>query len=291
LPRNFNWRQRASERVQELIFRNSWPAAITSRIWPPAFRIWHDRVTVAKSLGTAKSLRIGFASDFHAGPLTPQASIDAACLALIDAEPELILLGGDFVSIDHRHMHRMLAPLSKLRPPLGVHAVLGNHDHWAGASEVTAMLTAAGVNVLTNRSQRLPPPFENTMIVGLDDHLSGTPDAASVEWPGGLMTLLLIHAPSGLLDAGDGPFDIAFAGHTHGGQITMPGGYAPVVPSGSLSRQYLAGRYQIEKDRVLFVSVGIGNSSVPLRFGPRPEILVCEVSTLDQATPDASPSR
>src|SRR5690349_7516037 len=136
---------RTIERVQEVIFRNSWPADVASAIWPPPFRVWWEKVTVATTIGAAPSLRIAFASDFHAGPLTPQSSIDTACAALMDAEPQLILLGVDFVSIDHRHMLRLLAPLQTLRAPLGVHAVLGNHDHWAGARDVAAMLQAGGV--------------------------------------------------------------------------------------------------------------------------------------------------
>jgi predicted MPP superfamily phosphohydrolase len=262
-----------------LFFRDSWPAALAGRIWPPAFRVWTEQLALRKPLGAAPTLRIAFASDFHTGPLTSPASVQAACTALMSAAPDLILLGGDFVSIAHRHARHLVAPLSNLRAPLGVHAVLGNHDHWAGASEVGAMLSTAGVNLLVNRSHRFPAPWENTLLVGLDDHLSGYPDASRAEWNPECATLLLIHQPSGLLDVGDHTFDAAFAGHTHGGQITMPGGYAPVVPYGSLSRRYLGGRYDIEDRATLFVSVGVGNSSLPLRFGPKPEILVCEVSS------------
>jgi hypothetical protein len=276
--RNFGWWRRTSESLQAAVFGDAWPAALVARMWRPPFRVWHERIELQKPLGTAARLRIGFASDFHAGPLTPPESIESACRALADACPDLVLLGGDFVSLAARHASRLLAPLQGVTAPLGVFAVLGNHDHWAGAAEVVEVLRQAGVSLLTNRSHRLASPYHNTLLVGLDDHISGQPDPAGPEWDETSATVLLLHQPSGLLDAGNRPFDLAFAGHTHGGQIVLPGGFAPVVPQGALSRRYLAGRYCLDAGRHLLVSVGLGNSGLPLRLGPVPEIIICDLA-------------
>jgi uncharacterized protein len=278
LTRNFNWWRRASEYLQDLFYQDTWPAAWTSRIWTPSFQVWYERLEIRKPLGTSPRLRIAFAADFHAGPLTPPDSIRTACEALTDANPDVILLGGDFVSVAPRHVTRVQELFRDLRAPLGVFAVLGNHDHWAGARLVEAALREVGVEFLINRSHRLPAPFENTLLAGLDDHISGHPDPEGPQWNPAATTILLIHAPSGLLDAGDRPFDVALAGHTHGGQIHLPGGYAPVVPQGALSRQYLAGRYALRGGAHLLVTVGIGNSSVPIRLGPVPEVLICDLA-------------
>lgn len=277
LIRNYSWWRRLSEHIEGAVLGESWPADLVSRIWPPTLRIWQETVTLQKRLGTAERFRIAFASDFHAGPFTPAATIASACQALSAAKADLILLGGDFVSIAARHATRLHEPLSSLTAPLGVFAALGNHDHWAGAAAVTAVLEGAGVSLLTNRSHRLPAPFERTLLVGLDDHLSGSPDSSGPDWDPRSVTLLLIHQPSGLLDTGGHSFDLAVAGHTHGGQITLPGGLAPIVPKGALSRRYLAGRYPLDGGRHLLVSVGLGNSGLPIRLGPVPEILVCDV--------------
>jgi predicted MPP superfamily phosphohydrolase len=277
LTRNFGWWRRASEYLQDLVYGDFWPAAWASRIWTPSFRVWHERIELGKPLGSSSRLRLAFAADFHAGPLTPPDSIRAACEALRAASPDLILLGGDFVSVASRHVTRLLEPFRTLQPPLGVFAVLGNHDYWAGARAVEAALREAGVELLINRSHRLPAPFENTILAGLDDHLCGHPDPEGPEWDATATTILLIHAPSGLLDAGTRPFDLVLAGHTHGGQICLPGGFAPVVPRGELSRQYLAGRYALPRGAQLLVTVGIGNSSVPIRLGPVPEVLICDL--------------
>jgi uncharacterized protein len=277
LTRNFPWWRRASEYLQYRLFQDAWPAKLGRLIWPPAFRVWQERLQLTKPLGTAPRLRLAFASDFHAGPLTPPETIHTACSAILAASPDLIVLGGDFVSLASRHARRLLEPLGSLHAPLGVVAVLGNHDHWAGAEIVGAVLEEAGVTLLTNRSHRFPAPFENTLVVGLDDHLSGYPDAATPTWDPAAVTILAIHQPSGLLDAGDRHFDVVLAGHTHGGQILLPGGFAPVVPEGRYSRCYLAGRYTLAGGGQLMVSVGIGNSGLPIRLGPTPEILICDL--------------
>jgi predicted MPP superfamily phosphohydrolase len=65
------------------------------------------------------------------------------------------------------------------------------------------------------------------------------------------------------------------AGHTHGGQIVLPGGWAPVAPQGPLSRRYLTGRHALANGAELLVSRGVGNSGVPLRYGSPSEVLVC----------------
>ena len=258
--------------------RSDWPANIAKRFFAPSITVRHEVFDLAKPLGSAGSMRIGFAADFHAGPTTALETIELACAALRDAAPDLILLGGDFVSLRGGDAERLLAPLRQLRAPLGKFAVLGNHDHWSNAELVRSVLERASVHLLHNQEARLPAPFDRTMVVGLDDHYSGTPDAAQVAWNAELVTFLLIHQPSGILDAADRPFDLAMAGHTHAGQIVLPGGIALVVPEGALSRTYLYGRYQLEPDQHLLVSSGVGNSMLPLRFGAPAEVVIVTVN-------------
>lgn len=244
-------------------------------------RRWRERIPLPKSLGQARRLRLAFATDLHAGRMTPTGTINSALEALMEASPDLILLGGDFVCSDVQELRQILPGLRRLRAPAGVFAVMGNHDHATDVGTITAELEASGISVLRNRSVRLPEPFHNVLVVGLDDHRGGRPCAAAARWDPGCVTLLLIHQPSGLLDAGDRPFDLALAGHTHGGQITLPGGLAPLAASGALSRRYQAGRYLLAPDRVLCVSVGVGHSLLPLRLGPRTEVLIVDLEGVE----------
>lgn len=238
---------------------------------------WRERIDLDKSLGQRGHLRVAFASDLHAGRLTPTGTISSACEALMAAKPDLILLGGDFVCSQSEELQPILESLGKLLAPCGVFAVMGNHDHSANADAISAQLESVGISVLRNRSVLLAKPFDNVLLVGLDDHLGGDARPADARWDASCATLLLIHQPSGLLDAGDRPFDVALAGHTHGGQITLPGGFAPVAASGPLSRMYAAGRYQLCRSRVLCVSVGVGHSLLPFRLGTRTEVLILDL--------------
>jgi len=257
-----------------------WRAAATG-LSAADVRRWRERVVLPKSLGQSRRLRVAFASDLHAGRMTPTGTINAALEALMEASPDVILLGGDFVCSRAEELQLILPALRRLRAPAGVFAVMGNHDHEADAERITAALEASGISVLNNRSVPLAEPFGNVLLVGLDDHLEGQPQAAAACWDPGCVTLLLLHQPSGLLDAGDHPYDIALAGHTHGGQITLPGGLAPLAASGPLSRRYRKGRYVVAPERLLCVSVGVGYSLLPFRLGPRTEVLILDLEGLE----------
>ena len=134
---------------------------------------WRERVALAKPLGQSGRLRLAFASDLHAGRMTPTRTIASACEALMESQPDLILLGGDFVCSLTEELALILPILRRLRAPCGVFAVMGNHDHCANADVITAELEGIGIRVLRNRSVSLAAPFENVLLVGLDDHLCG----------------------------------------------------------------------------------------------------------------------
>jgi uncharacterized protein len=162
--------------------------------------------------------------------------------------------------------------------------VLGNHDHWSGAGFIADRLAEAGVELLTNCQVRLPYPHQHVSLCGLDDHSSGVPDAAAAFTGAGSVRVLLMHAPSGLLDVGDRTFTVALSGHTHGGQIALPGGRPLVVAHGPLSRRHNAGRYDLERGGTLLVSRGIGCSALPLRMNSPASVMLCTLRT-SRATP------
>jgi predicted MPP superfamily phosphohydrolase len=161
---------------------------------------------VATPLGASDTLRIKFASDFHAGPSTPKKAIDNALEQLARIEADVMLLGGDFVSLRAENARDLARRLADIPAPLGRYAVLGNHDHWSGGEVVTAHLEDAGITVLTNRHVRLKSPFGDVSICGLDDHTSGAPDANAAFAGAATTRIVLMHAPSNLLDVGDRAF-------------------------------------------------------------------------------------
>ena len=256
-----------------------WPARLAWRLHPSWDVVVEEHSVRAPGLPPAAGeLRIAFASDFHAGAATPWPVLEAAVRRLDRLHPDVLLLGGDFVSIDPRPTGRLARMLGAVRAPLGRFAVLGNHDHQADAPEIVAALRDAGVEILTNRAVALPHPFDNVSICGIDDHMSGDPDAARAFADARSVRVVLMHAPSGLLDLGDRRFDVALCGHTHGGQIALPGGRPLVVAHGPLSRRYNAGRYDLNPHGTMLVSRGVGCGTLPIRWNSPSSVILCRVT-------------
>jgi predicted MPP superfamily phosphohydrolase len=238
-------------------------------------RTVEHRIILDRDSAPLPALRIAYASDFHAGPTTDPALLQRAVAALHEARPDVLLLGGDFVALAPSEADILAEELGRIPAPFGRYAVLGNHDWWAGPDRIVRRLEASGIEVLTNRNRRLGPPFDRVWICGIDDHWCGKPDWRTAFQGAGDIRVVLMHAPSGLLDLGQERFSLALCGHTHGGQVALPGGMPILVPWGPLSRQYARGRFELPYGATLIVSVGIGCVVVPLRLFTKPEIVVC----------------
>jgi hypothetical protein len=265
---------------ETLVYTGGWPFRLRRALGlQPRLRTVRHRIDVSGQAGIPRPLRIAYASDFHAGATTDPDLLEEAYRALRAAEPDVLLLGGDFVSTDKAAVDSVARALGSIPAPYGRFAVLGNHDWWCGADHITACLESAGIDVLTNRSTRLAPPYQWVSVCGLDDHWLGQPDATAATDGADGYRVVLMHAPSGLLDLGAHRFDLALCGHTHGGQIALPGGVPLLVPNGSLSRRYARGRFELGDGRTLVVSLGVGCVLLPFRLFSDPEIIVAELHT------------
>lgn len=273
--RNYTRTRQVWEQVYSLLTKGSWPAHLAWRLAPVREVAVEEHVVTSARIDLTRDLRIVFASDFHAGPATAPRIIDMALQRVDDLKADLLLLGGDYVSLDPRDGERLFDQLADVHAPLGRYAVLGNHDYWSGAAAVVRGLERAGIELLTNRCVRLPAPFDGVTLCGLDDYTSGDPDAGTAFDGAGEVRVVLMHQPSGLEQIGDRHFDVAFCGHTHGGQIAFSGDRPLVVASGPLSRRYNAGRYPLDNRRTLMVSRGIGCGTLPIRVNSPSSVLLC----------------
>ena len=273
------------EDALHVLYRSGWAARMCFDLGLSAqvYTVEHEVEAAAWPAGVPP-LRVAFGSDFHAGPTTDPRLLQRACQALCDARPDVLLLGGDFVFLQAGYIDPLAEAFSRVPAPLGRFAVLGNHDLWADDRHIVRKLGEAGVEVLVNRSARLPPPYDHVSICGLDDPWTGRPDAEVAFAGAGATRILLMHAPAGLLSVGARPFDLAFCGHTHGGHIALPGGVAVVAP-GPLSRRYSHGRHAMgRKDQgPLLVSRGIGGIEVPLRLFAAPDVISCRFGQFSDA--------
>jgi hypothetical protein len=274
-----NLLRQPGERLLALLYGRGWPAALAARVGGQPLPICdHQHVMLANTAAHHAPLRLAFAADFHAGPTTDLQVITAACRLLAQAQPDILLLGGDFVSLHLRDLDQLIAALQAIPAPLGRFAVLGNHDYWADPQAITHRLEAAGIQVLVNRSVRLPAPYNDIWICGLDDD-EGRPDATRTLAGTHGTRIVLMHSPEGLRTLHQHPFELAFCGHTHGGQIAWPNGQPIDVPAGRFNWQFPAGRFQVGMDnaQTLFVSRGVGSSTLPIRLFAVPDVIVCTI--------------
>jgi predicted MPP superfamily phosphohydrolase len=220
--------------------------------------------------------RIAFITDTHVASFMRRGLYREVVAQAVGFDPDLILLGGDFVTWE-RHiplMSEVLAPGLAARD--GVYAVLGNHDYWANADAVIAALTARGVTFVINRSVELRPGLR---LVGIDEVYRGEPDVdaafapsspqSSILNPQSGVALGLSHHPD-IVDLLAGRrLDLLVCGHTHGGQIRFPFFGSVVVPSKHEGR-YASGFHRVG-EVLMYVSRGIG-AIPPLRILCKPEV-------------------
>lgn len=219
-----------------------------------------------------EGLRVAFLADLHHGPnvgLPFVASVVRTTLAL---DPDLILLGGDYVGKDGRYVGPCFEVLSGLRAPLGVFGVLGNHDYWHGLAETRAGMRAAGVAELTNAGVWLERGSGRLRLAGVDDLWCGSPNLLSALGDAGRddATLVLSHNPDYCETLRDPRVGLVLSGHTHGGQVVIPGYGSPVVPS-RYGQKYLRGLVRAPYTNV-YVSRGLGTSGPAVRLNSPPEL-------------------
>lgn len=223
-------------------------------------------------------LRVGFLTDIHHSEMVSADEVQRAVSMTLAAAPDIILLGGDYVTWgDRRYVGPVAEILGQLHAPQGVYAVLGNHDD---DRDMPAALSSGHIAVLRDARTRLTIRSEILELVGIRFWTRRTADIAKLARPAaGATTLLLAHDPRRLADAASIGIPAVISGHTHGGQIVLPG-------VGALARRnfpVLSGLGQ-QDGTSLFVSRGIGTVYVPIRINCPPEV---SIVTLRQSGPTA----
>ncbi len=237
---------------------------------PP--RLYQVTEHVRPVRGLRQRTRAAFLTDLHLGPYLDAEDLARWVSSAIDLEPDLVLLGGDIVDSRYRgDLTGLVRQLSRLTAPLGVHAVLGNHDHsrFRRLDPLLEALDAAGVRLLLNGSERVR---EDLVLAGIDDLRVGRPDVqaalGSAEELGAAGTegdpalVFLSHNPDVIPEMPRSP-DLLLAGHTHGGQVRLPL-IGAVVTSSRYGRRYLDG--WVRAPMPAFVSRGLGVTGVPFRY-------------------------
>ena len=223
--------------------------------------------------------RVAQLSDLHCGPYMGRKGVQRAVSLARSFRPDILALTGDFVShpltqgnglAGARHVEFCAEVLSQQKD-LPMIAGLGNHDHWNDADIVEGGLKEAGVNVLRNAATPLERAGSRIWIAGIDDAFVGHADlhAALRGVPPSEATILLAHEPDYADHVLPFPVDLQLSGHSHGGQVRIPGMGAPILPT--MGRKYSMGLYQVGPLQI-YTNAGLGVVNPPVRFLCPPEV-------------------
>lgn len=244
---------------------NEVPVALTN--WPSSF----------------DNLKIAVISDLHVGsPYINAKKVERVVATTNNAQPDMIVILGDFVIQDvvggkFVEPEAIAASLKDLHAPLGVFAVLGNHDWWLDGLRVQRALEAVGIRVLENDVQEVRRDGQSIWLAGVGDVWTGHAEIQSTlrKIPERQNIIVLTHNPD-IFPELPATVSLTLAGHTHGGQVNLPLLGRLQVPS-RFGQRYAAGLIK-EGSKQLFVTTGVGSSLIPVRFRVPPEIAILKIN-------------
>jgi len=232
-----------------------------------------------------EGFRIAQISDIHFGPYMGKVGVQRAVRLAQSFQPDLIALTGDFVSHPLAQRNgkagaRFVEPCAdvlaqcKCSPMV---AILGNHDHWNDAGIVESGLKARGISVLRNASLPLERGNGRIWMAGIDDAFVHAADIgkALCGIPANEATILLAHEPDFADHAASFPVDLQLSGHSHGGQVRLPGVGALILPT--MATKYPMGLNRVGELQV-YTNVGLGVVNPPVRFLCPPEVTLLTLS-------------
>jgi predicted MPP superfamily phosphohydrolase len=223
---------------------------------------------------TFSGLRIAQFSDVHLGNFYSLRQLTKAVSHINQLKPDLIFFTGDLYDSKQGIPSEECIPvLSELKATYGKCAVLGNHDYRLGANKISSLLHKSGFTVFKNDNHRLERDGRRINIIGLDDWLRGTPNL-----PNALQglhpddyTIALMHEPDFADVAVNFPVDLQVSGHSHGGQVRLPG--IGAIMTTKKGKKYVQGLYNLPGSRLqVYANSGLGMTFLPIRFFCRPEV-------------------
>lgn len=247
-------------------------AAYSRVVEPKSLRVRKVSIPFPHLPPPLDGLRIVQLSDFHCEPFTPLSFLSRAAETASNLNADIIALTGDFIDSRPTAIEDLAPVLAQIKSRFGTFAINGNHDVRKAGTLVEKHLAKNGIHFLKNRSQTLTINDHPLHVAGADS-LFGSLDINQTlkNVPSEGFTLLLAHEPDTAdLAAASGKVALQLSGHSHGGQIRIPGLPPPYLPIGG--RKYPRGLYRLGKT-ALFTSIGLGTTQFPLRFGCPPEIV------------------
>ena len=247
-----------------------WTRAVRNTL---SYRIIEQTITLPSLPKPFHGFRILHLSDLHIEGIVDKGQTLRNVIR--DLEFDLCVITGDFRLLtygDYENTLVTLAPLIKeIQCTHGIIGILGNHDFL----EMVSGLEDLGIRMLLNESLPIQQGEETIWIVGLDDphwyEVADLPRALRAV-PDDAIRILLVHSPEVIEEAATAGMNVYLCGHSHGGQICLPGG-TPIIVNSRCTRKFTSGAWQYNKMQG-FTSRGVGTSLLPVRISCRPEVIV-----------------
>lgn len=237
--------------------------------------------------------RIAFASDFHLKSRFKSRQLRGTVEALQSLAPDVLMLGGDYQE-GCEYVEPLLAEIVRIVPPDGIYAVLGNNDYERCTDLIRSTMEQYGICLLEDAIDTIRKGNEYIFVWGANSYADRYPATRPNQKQCNLRCLsqdsfviLLTHTPDYVDDADVGVADFALAGHTHGGQVTLFGLYAPITAS-KYGMRYRSGMKHSLKGLPVIISNGLGTSRYPVRFFAPTDVIIV---TLRRSMPSKSCSQ
>jgi hypothetical protein len=212
-------------------------------------------------------LRVGLITDLHHSEMVPVSDVMRAASLLMAERPDLIVLGGDYVTwSDRAYVAPCAEALASLQAPSGVFATLGNHDD---ERDMAPALIAKGFEVLRDARTKVVVRGETLSLVGVRFRTQRARDIARITKGAEGTVILLAHNPRRLEEAAALDIPIVLSGHTHGGQVVLP-----LVGAVAARRFPVVAGLGHRGKTSIFVSRGVGTVYLPYRLNCPPDVSV-----------------
>ncbi len=223
---------------------------------------------------TFEGIKVAFLTDLHCSKLNPPEFLEQAVRETNRLRPDVVLLGGDYVDRGTAYIRPMAQALARLKAPLGLYGVLGNHDHVSGPAAVRAGLKQAGIVDVTNAGRWLTVGGSRIRIAGVGDLWWDKQDeSAALEGAAeDEAVILLSHNPDYAMKIKDRRVRLILSGHTHGGQIRLPW-VGALYTNSRYGQRLVSGLVSFDSFQ-LYVSRGVGAAMIPFRYHCPPEIVL-----------------
>ncbi len=243
---------------------------------PKDFKTEHQAIVVPSLAPDFHDYKIVHISDIHYGQWISVDRLRGVVDLINQIDPDIVAVTGDFVSylLNDKMEDEIVEQLSKLKPKDTAVAVLGNHDHWAGAERVRDILRKSNILDISNSVFEASKSNSKLIIAGVDSVMlkKDRLDLVLKKMPADTPAILLVHEPDfATKSAATKRFSLQLSGHSHGGQFVIPKLGTPI--RGNQFMKYPLGMYKVE-GMTLYTNRGLGTNSYWLRINCPPEITV-----------------